>query len=55
MGWRNRGRSRVKNEPNQSVQPTRGSRFTQRIFERQGRLPLVADAHRWAAWPLANL
>jgi len=32
--------------PNQSVQPTGGSRFTQSVFVRQRRLPPVADASR---------
>ena len=33
--------------PNQSVQPTGGSRFAQPPFERHWRLPPVADACRW--------
>jgi hypothetical protein len=39
----------MKTSPNQSVQPTGGSRFAQPAFERQRRLPPVADACRWAA------
>jgi hypothetical protein len=35
--------------PNQSVQPTGGSRFHQRVLGRHWRLPLVADAWRSAA------
>jgi hypothetical protein len=36
----------VKMVPNQSVQPTGGSRFAQSAFGRQWRLPPVADAFR---------
>jgi hypothetical protein len=35
--------------PNQSVQPTGGSRLAQSANERQRRLPPVADARRYTA------
>jgi hypothetical protein len=38
----------VRKQLNQSVQPTGGSRFAQPVFERQRRLPPVADACRSA-------
>ena len=34
--------------PNQSVEPTGGSRFCQSAFVSQWRLPPVAHAHRWS-------
>lgn len=40
-------RSGMRQSPNQSVQPTGGSRFAQPVLGRQRRLPPVADAFRW--------